>query len=94
MAALERALVDDAGPVALHGNRQTDFVAAAAVAYMKKHHGGRPKALLKDAARAGLRLTPAAAKLVGVRDWKVDQPASQPRSAIAASTASGRSVMT
>jgi hypothetical protein len=93
VAALESALVDNDGIVALHGNRQTDFVAAAAVAFMKKHHGGRAKTLLKDAARAGLRPTPAAAKLVGVREW-VDQPPSQPRSAMAASTSSGRSVMT
>jgi hypothetical protein len=60
---------------------------------MKKHHGAKPKALLKEASRAGLRITPAAAKLVGVRDWQIDQP-SQPRAAIAASTSSGRSVMT
>jgi hypothetical protein len=72
VAALERQLVDDNGVVALHGNRQTDFVAAAAVAFVKKHHGGRAKSLLKDASHAGLRITPAAAKLVGVRDWAVE----------------------
>jgi hypothetical protein len=93
VAALERALVGNDGIVALHGNRQTDFVAAAAIAFMREHHAGRPKALLEEAARAGLRPTPAAAKLVGVRSWS-DQPPSQPRSAIAASTSSGRSVMT
>jgi hypothetical protein len=93
VSTLER-LMAEPGAVALHGNRLTDFVAAAAVAYLKKHHGGRPKALLVEASNAGLRITPEAAKLVGVRDWKPDQPASQPRSAIAVSTSSGRSVTT
>jgi hypothetical protein len=68
VAVLEREL-QVWGAVALHGNRQTDFVAAAAVAFMRDVHGVDPAEMLAEAAQAGLRPTPAAAKLVGV-EWE------------------------
>jgi len=77
------------GAVAVHGNRRTDFVAALCTAYLHDRYERDPLDALGDAAAAGLDVTPDAARLVGV-----DYEAVQPRSRIAASTSSGRSVTT
>ena len=55
------------GAVAIHGNRHTDFVAAVCAAHLHDAHGIPPAESLAAAARAGLRLTPQACALVGVR---------------------------
>jgi hypothetical protein len=77
------------GAVAVHGNRHTDFVAALCAAHLHEERGVDPASGLAEAAAAGLSVTPAACALVGV-----DYAAVKPRSRIAASTASGRSVTT
>jgi hypothetical protein len=77
------------GAVAVHGNRHTDFVAALCAAHLHESRGVALEDALLDAAEAGLAVTPEAAALLGV-----DYGAVQPRSRIAASTASGRSVTT
>ena len=77
------------GAVAVHGNRRTDFVAALCAAYLHDRYELDPLDGLADAVAAGLDVTPDAARLVGV-----DYDAVQPRSRIAASTSSGRSVTT
>ena len=77
------------GAVAVHGNRHTDFVAALCAAHLHEHRGLDPLDGLAAAAAAGLAVTPEAARLVGV-----DYDAVQPRSRMAASTSSGRSVIT
>ncbi len=87
------------GPIAVHGNRQTDFVAALGAAHLHESTGLDPAEGLRRAAAAGLAVTVAAARLVGVEWSEGDQPseragAAQPRSRIAASTAAGRSVTT
>jgi hypothetical protein len=64
------------GAVAVHGNRQTDFVAAVGVAWMRDVKGADPGLMLEEAARAGLRATPATCRLVGVPwDAKRFEPA-------------------
>lgn len=70
------------GGVAVHGNRYTDLPAAICAAYLAELHGADPRAALAEAAAAGLSITPEAYELV------------QPRSAMAAATSSGRSVIT
>jgi hypothetical protein len=77
------------GAVAVHGNRHTDFVAALCAAHLHEWRGVAPELALAAAAEAGLMVTPEAATLLGV-----SYEAVQPRSRIAASTASGRSVTT
>jgi hypothetical protein len=77
------------GAVAVHGNRQTDFVAALCAAHLHEANGLDPLDGLAAAMAAGLDVTADAARLVGV-----DYGALQPRSRIAASTSSGRSVTT
>lgn len=77
------------GAVAVHGNRLTDFVAAVGAAHLSADRGIDPAESLREAEAAGLRPTEATAALLGV-----DYPADQPRSAMAAATSSGRSVMT
>ena len=77
------------GAVAVHGNRYTDFVAALCAAHLHELKGVAPDAGLAAAADAGLGVTPEAARLLGV-----SYEAVQPRSRMAASTASGRSVTT
>jgi hypothetical protein len=77
------------GAVAIHGNRHTDFVAAACAGHLHETRGLAPVEGLREAAAAGLTLTPEACALLGV-----DYSAVQPRSRIAAATASGRSVTT
>lgn len=79
------------GAVAVHGDRRTDFVAALCAANLHATLGTPPAAALRAAAEAGLDVSPACAALLGVT---YDAEAVQPRSAIAASTSSGRSVTT
>ena len=78
-----------AGAVAVHGNRHTDFVAAVCVAHLHEERGIDPEDGLARARAAGLMVTPESCALLGA-----DYGAVQPRSRIAASTASGRSVTT
>jgi hypothetical protein len=54
------------GGVAIHGNRQTDFVAAVCAAHLHEASGIDPAAALGAARSAGLSVTPAACALVGV----------------------------
>jgi hypothetical protein len=77
------------GAVAVHGNRHTDFVAALCAAHLHEWRGASPELGLAAAAEAGLTITPEAATLLGARYEAV-----QPRSRMASSTASGRSVTT
>lgn len=87
------------GAVAVHGNRQTDFVAALCAAHLHESTGLDPAEGLARAMAAGLVVTAEAAGLIGV-DWSEGAQSSlgagnaQPRSRIAASTAAGRSVTT
>jgi hypothetical protein len=69
------------GAVAVHGDRNTDFVAALCAAHMYEERGQDLEQSLVEAAEAGLKVTPEAAHLVGV-----DYSAVQPRSRIAATT--------
>ena len=55
-----------AGAVAVHGNRYTDFVAAACAACLDAQWGVPVDVALAQAAEAGLTVTPEAAALVGV----------------------------
>lgn len=75
------------GAVAVHGNRHTDFVAALCAAHLHQERGVDPAVGLARAAAAGLTVTAEACALLGV-----DYSAVQPRSRIAASTTSARSV--
>lgn len=77
------------GAVAVHGDLRTDFPAAVCAAHLHVSRGVPPRDGLLAAARAGLDVTPDAAALLGV-----PYPDVQPRSAMAAATASGRSVTT
>ena len=77
------------GAVAVHGNRHTDFVAALCAAHLHEQREVDPTTGLAEALAAGLLITPDACALLGV-----DYGAVKPRSRIAASTASGRSVTT
>ena len=77
------------GAVAVHGNRRTDFAAAVCAAHLHAAHDVDPLDGLAQAAAAGLDVTPDAAALLGV-----DYDAVQPRARMAASTSSGRSVIT
>jgi hypothetical protein len=54
------------GAVALHGNRHTDFVAAACAAHLHDLRGADPRESLAAAERAGLSVTPEACALVGI----------------------------
>ena len=54
------------GAVALHGNRHTDFVAAACAAHLHEARGTDPAHALSAAAGAGLTVTPEACALLGV----------------------------
>jgi hypothetical protein len=89
LLALLRRELRKGGAVAIHGNRYTDFVAAVCAAHLHEWRGVEPELGLAAAAEAGLMVTPEAAVLLGV-----SYEAVQPRSRMAASTASGRSVTT
>jgi hypothetical protein len=54
------------GAVAVHGNRLTDFVAAAGVAHLRDERGADPAEALRDAEAAGLRPTEATMELLGL----------------------------
>ena len=60
------------GAIAIHGNRYTDFVAAACAAHLHEHRGVEPAQALAQAAAAGLAVTDAACALVGVRSAEVE----------------------
>lgn len=77
------------GAVAVHGDRRTDFAAALCAAHLHEARGIAPEDGLSAGAEAGLEVTPDSARLLGVAYEDV-----QPRSRIADSTASGRSVTT
>jgi hypothetical protein len=77
------------GAVAIHGNRYTDFVAAVCAAHLHEWKGIPLAEALGQAGEAGLTVSPEAARMLGV-----DYEAVQPRSRMASSTASGRSVTT
>ena len=61
-----RAELRPRGAVALHGDRRTDFVAAACAAHLHEHRGVDPAVALAEAEAAGLSVTAAACALVGV----------------------------
>jgi hypothetical protein len=83
------------GAVAVHGNRHTDFVAALCAAHLHDHKRQAPEVGLAKAAAAGLGVTPECAALIGADyDAVAQEAAVQPRSRMAASTSSGRSVTT
>ena len=69
------------GAVAIHGNRHTDFVAAVCAAHLHETRRLAPLEGLREAAEAGLTVTPEACALLGV-----DYSAVQPRSRMAAAT--------
>ena len=77
------------GAVAVHGNRHTDFAAAVCAAHLYDHRDVDPAQSLREAAEAGLVVTPEACALLGVNHDEV-----QPRSRMAAATSSGTSVTT
>jgi hypothetical protein len=54
------------GAVAVHGDRRTGFVAAVGAAHLHETRGLPPDAGLAAALEAGLEVTPASARLVGV----------------------------
>jgi hypothetical protein len=54
------------GAVAVHGDRDTDFVAALCAASLHESRGTDPAESLAAAAAAGLQVTPEACALVGV----------------------------
>jgi hypothetical protein len=54
------------GAVAVHGDRDTDFVAALCAAYLHESRGTGPAESLAAAEAAGLQVTPAACALLGV----------------------------
>ena len=60
------------GAVALHGDRYTDFVAAACAAHLHEDRGADPATALVAAESAGLTITPAACALVGVERREVE----------------------
>ena len=77
------------GAAAIHGNRHTDFVAAACAAHLHETRRLAPLERLREAVEAGLTVSAEACALLGV-----DYSAVQPRSRMAAATSSGRSVTT
>ena len=66
LLSLLRRELRRAGAVAVHGNRHTDFVAALCAAHLNQERGMDPGEALREAAAAGLIVTPAACALVGV----------------------------
>ena len=86
---LLRRELRQAGAVAVHGDSHTDFPAAVCAAHLHEVRGVDPTDALSAAADMGLMVTPAACALLGVAYEAV-----QPRSRIADTTSSGRSVTT
>ena len=60
------------GAIAIHGDRYTDFVAAAGAAHLHEHRGVDPAQALARAAAAGLTVTDAACALLRVRPAQVE----------------------
>ena len=60
------------GAVAVHGNRHTDFVAAACAAHLHIERKIDPVEALRRAAAAGLMVTPEACALLGVDQRAVE----------------------
>lgn len=87
--ALLRRELKRPGAVGVHGNRHTDFVAAVCAAHLHEAKGVAPARGLREALAAGLNVTPESCALLGVAYEEV-----HPRSAIADSTSTGRSVTT
>jgi hypothetical protein len=83
--ALERLLpllrreLRERGAVAVHGDFQTDFVAALCAAHLHEANGVDPAEGLARAGAAGLHVTPAARELLGVSAG--GRPARQRRAA-------------
>ncbi len=75
------------GAVAVHGNRHTDFVAAVCAAHLHESRGVDPAEGMREAAAAGLLVTPEACALLGV-----GYAAVQPPTRDVAATSPGRSV--
>jgi len=61
------------GAVAVHGDRHTDFVAAACAAHVHESRGVEPAAALAHAAAAGLMVNGYACALLGVELREVDE---------------------
>ena len=61
------------GAVAVHGDRHTDFVAAACAAHLHEARGVEPAEALAQAAGAGLMLNGYACALLGVELGEVDE---------------------
>ena len=89
LVALLRAELRAPGAIAVHGDLRTDFAAAVCAAHLHDVRGVPPAEGLRAAARAGLDVSADATALLGVPYEEL-----QPRAAIAAATASGRSVTT
>jgi len=66
LLGLLRREVRRRGAVAIHGNRHTDFVAAVCAAHLHEYREVDPAVGLAAAAAAGLSVTEAAARLLGV----------------------------
>jgi hypothetical protein len=81
LLALLRRELRPRGVVAVHGNRHTDFVAAVCAAHLHETRRLAPAEGLREAAEAGLTVTPEACALLGV-----GYSAVQPRSRMAAAT--------
>ena len=89
LVALLRRELRAPGAIAVHGDLRTDFVATVCAAHLHDVRGVPPADGLRAAAGARLEVSAGAAALLGVPYEEL-----QPRSAIAAATASGRSVTT
>jgi hypothetical protein len=72
LLALLRRETRRRGAIAIHGDRYTDFVAAACAAHLHEHRGVDPAQALARAAAAGLSVTDAACALLGVRPGRVE----------------------
>jgi hypothetical protein len=65
LLAILRRELRRAGAVAVHGNRHTDFAAAACAAFVHEAYDEPVEHALARAAEAGLDVTPESAALVG-----------------------------
>lgn len=68
LVVLLRRATRKAGAVAIHGNRNTDFVAAVAASHLYDLRGVDPQYALDDAEAAGLTVTDDVRELLG-DDW-------------------------
>ena len=72
LLALLRRETRARGAVAIHGNRYTDFVAAACAAHLHDARGVDLAFALARAAAAGLTVTPEACALIGVSSQEME----------------------